>query len=623
MKAAAVLLFALGALLYAPTLGHGFLDLDDRRYVLDNPVVRQGIDARGVAWSFTTFTAGNWHPLTWLSHMLDVELFGTAPAGHHATNALLHGLNAALLFAVLAAMTGRAGESALVAALFAAHPLRVESVAWIAERKDLLCGLFWIATLGAWTRWTRAGGAARYLAVVAAFAAALLAKPMAVTLPFVLLLVDRWPLARSEPLGRRVVEKLPLFALAAAASAVTWLAQAESEFVAGLEVVSPGARAANALVAWLAYLAKTVWPVGLAIHYPRPDEAPWAKAALAALLLAAASAAAWRWRARRPALLTGWLWYVGTLVPVIGLVQVGSQAFADRYTYLPQIGIFLALAFEGWPPLVRSAGARAARALAAGVVAALSLATLLQLRHWSDGVTLFRHSLAVAGPSLTVEQALANTLFRLGRYEEAASAYRAALARAAEHPELTNGLAASLARLGRPAEAVPLYRATLARSPGLDHVRFNLALALVAAGEREQAIAELRRIVERDPRAGPARVELGLQLAALGRSEEGAEQLRAALASGQGLAGAPHAVRAHDALGVIALSAGRPAEAGEEFARALALAPGDAGLHFHMAAALLAQGLRDQARAELEQTLALDPSHAAAREQLNRLRPVR
>jgi hypothetical protein len=433
---AALALLTLAA--WLPALRNGFVNLDDPYYVTANPRVLQGITRAGIAWALTAKVASNWHPLTLFSHMLDGQLYGLKPAGHHATSLLLHLANVLLLFEVLRRMTGAAGRSAAVAALFAVHPTRVESVAWIAERKDVLSALFWILAMGAWARYARRPSIGRYGLVAFLMILGLMAKPMVVTLPFALLLLDVWPLDRL-PLGwRRLgVEKLPLLALSAASSLITLRYQEMS--LAPLEVVPWSLRAANALVAYAAYLGKLFWPTRLAIFYPIPPVIPAWKIAGAALLLIAITALA-VWRARRePWLLTGWLWFLGTLVPVIGLVQVGRQAMADRYTYIPSIGLFLALV---WTLAELARAHRAALAATAGIVIlALAVATRVQVGYWADSATLFRHALtATDDGNYLAHIGLGKALMGEKDCAGAAEQFRAVLARYPHMSEAHAGL---------------------------------------------------------------------------------------------------------------------------------------------------------------------------------------
>jgi hypothetical protein len=414
-------------------LGNGFILLDDGLYVTGNAWVRKGITLDGLTRMWTANVANNWHPLTMLSHMLDCELFGLAPAGHHLTSLLLHLANVVLLFEVLRRMTGAVWPSSAAAALFAVHPLHVESVAWVSERKDVLSACFWILAMGCYALYVRRPSRGRYLAVAAAMLLGLMAKPMVVTLPFVLLLLDIWPLQRLrfEPgWGRRLArlarEKLPLFALSAAAILVTLRYQTTS--IVALEVLPWRLRLANAAISYAAYLGKMVLPRDLAVFYPLSFQIPlWKPAAAAALLAALTALAVWRAR-KAPWLLVGWLWFLGTLVPVIGLVQVGRQAMADRYTYLPSIGVYLAVCW-GLADLARRSAARRAvlAAAAAAAILALALATRAQVRHWSTTVTLFQHALEATGDNYVAHLALAKAFMQEKNWSGAAKHYRAAL----------------------------------------------------------------------------------------------------------------------------------------------------------------------------------------------------
>ncbi len=400
-------LFFLTAFVFSPALLNDFVLYDDGEYITGNSHVRAGLTLGGLRWALGDLQSGSWHPLTWLSHMADVEIFGLAPAGHHLVSVLLHALTAAALFLLLHDATGRAAPGALAAALFALHPLHVESVAWASERKDVLAALFWVLAAAAHVRYARRPSAARHAAVLALGALALTAKPMAVTLPLTLLLLDLWPLGRWRPASadsaaglararwRPLVEKLPLLALAAAAAAITVVAQRGA--ASGLDVVPLGVRAANVLSTYGRYLLKTVWPGGLAVFYPHQMyRYATAEVFVWALLLAGASLAAYRLRGTHPAAATGWLWYLATLLPVIGLVQVGAQGMADRYTYLPLVGIFVLIAWEaaalaGRSPALR----RATTAAAALVLVACATLSVAQLRHWRDSVSLFDHAARV------------------------------------------------------------------------------------------------------------------------------------------------------------------------------------------------------------------------------------
>jgi tetratricopeptide (TPR) repeat protein len=440
---AALALLTLAA--YLPTLHNGFVNLDDGLYVTGNSHVQAGITRASVAWALTANVANNWHPLTLLSHLLDCQLFGLDAAGHHATSLLLHLANVLLLFAVLRQLTGAVWRSAAVAALFAVHPAHVESVAWVAERKDVLSALFWLLAMGAYGRYARRPALGRYLWVVLAMALGLAAKPMVVTLPFALLLLDVWPLERLGLGWRRLaMEKLPLLALSAASSLVTLRYQRTSLAPLGLDPWS--LRLANAAVSYAAYLGKLLLPGNLAVFYPIPLAIPAWKVAGAAALLAVITTLAVRSARKSPWLLVGWLWFLGTLVPVIGLVQVGRQAMADRYTYIPSIGLFVAIVW-GIAELIGERRIVSTTILAMAVAAAIALlamGTWMQIGYWRDSVALYRHALAVTRDNYVAHVGLAKALTARRNWTGAAEQYRAALALRPGLTEAQAGLEAVL-----------------------------------------------------------------------------------------------------------------------------------------------------------------------------------
>jgi len=423
----------LTVLAFQPVLANGFVNLDDSLYVMRNVWVRQGITRGGLAWLLTANVANNWHPLTVFSHMLDCQLYGLVAAGHHLTSLLLHLANVLLLFEVLRRMTRAPWRSAMVAALFAVHPLHVESVAWVAERKDVLSAFFWILGMAAYGRYARQPSLGRYALVALAMTLGLMAKPMVVTLPFVLLLLDVWPLERlrleagwTRRLGRLAIEKLPLFGLSLAMSVITLHYQKTS--VVPLDIVPWYLRLANAAVSYAGYIGKTLLPRHLAAFYPLPaDIAAWKAAAAAALVAAVTGLALWKAR-RAPWLLAGWLWVLGTLVPVIGLVQVGRQAMADRYMYIPSIGLFLALCW-GLAALVgNGAGGRAAAATAfLAALLALTVATRAQVRHWANSIALFQHAVDVTRDNYVAHVGLAKAYLQAKNWAGAEEHFRAAL----------------------------------------------------------------------------------------------------------------------------------------------------------------------------------------------------
>jgi len=517
---------------YAPVRGHRFVDYDDDEYVFRNPRVQAGLTAESVAWAFTAMEASNWHPLTWMSHMLDCQLFGLDPAGHHLTNLVLHTANVVLLFLVLASLTGGVWRSALVAALFALHPLNVESVAWVAERKNLLCTFFWILTLGAYGWYTRRPGPARYLAVAAGTVLALLSKPMAVTLPFVLLLLDFWPLARMSraAFGRLLVEKLPLILLAALASAVTFQAHLQGGSLVAVEVIPPGARLANAVVSYVAYIGKLVWPVRLGVFYPhRESSLPTAHVIAAAAALLVATVAILRGARRAPYLAVGWLWYLGTLLPVIGIVQVGTQAMADRYAYVPAIGLFLALAWGAAALASREIAARALGVVAVAALAALAVRTGRQIPVWRDSLTLFASTVAAVPDSWVGHYNLGNALAGEGRVAEAEAEFRETVRLRPWFARAHNNLGDALDALGRHEEAAAAYTQAIRINPDLAEAHNNLGSALAAMGRLEEGLAAFRQAVQVRPEFAEAHLNIGIVLRRLGRLAESAEALARAV----------------------------------------------------------------------------------------------
>lgn len=515
--------------LAAPAVGHDFQILDDSLYLTDNPHVRAGLSGPGVVWAFTSFHAANWHPLAWLSHMLDVELFGLAPAGHHAVGALLHALNTLLLYALCQRMTGARWRSALVAALFALHPLHVESFAWVSQRRDLLCTAFGLAAMLGWVQFVRSKTRAAYACTLLLFAGSLLSKPMLVSLPALLLLLEWWPLRRPEPLRARLIEKWPLFALSAAACAVTLAAQ-RTLAVASLQAFPLPVRVSNALVSWATYVGRTLWPVDLAVYYPHPGAAPLAATVGAAALLAAVTVAVARGARRAPFLAVGWLWFLGSLVPVIGLVQVGSQGLADRYMYVPSVGLFLIASFG----LGRAAGrvrrgALPATALALGVLLALFATARAQLDHWRDGTHLLSHTLRVTGPNPFALNLMGLALARQGAPLPALAQYQDALALDPTFVPAHINRGAALISLGRLSQGVESYRAALALEPGSARGHYNLGLALVQLGRSDEAETALGEAVRLDPEHARARFHLATVLARRGDLRAAEQQLERAL----------------------------------------------------------------------------------------------
>jgi tetratricopeptide (TPR) repeat protein len=567
---------AVGVLfVYAPVRHFPFVVYDDKAYVSENPAVLGGLTGEGVVWAFTHSAQGNYVPLAWLSHMLDVELFGLDAGAHHAVNVLLHLASTLLLFEVLRRASGGLWPSAFAAAVFGVHPTHVESVAWVAERRDVLSGFFFVLSLGAYASWTRAGGVLRYGALVVCFSLGLLAKPMLVTLPFLLLLLDLWPLRRAgRGAARLVLEKLPLLLPAAAVSALALSTQEGA--MPSLAQLPLGARLAGASLAYAAYLRDMLWPLDLAVFHPVDLDVPPGRAVAAALLLAALSAGALlAWR-RRPWLTVGWLWFAGMLVPVIGLVQVGSQSMADRYLYLPGIGLSVALAW-GAAELV-AARPRARRALAGAALVWLAACLLLaraQVHSWRDSVALFEHARAVTGSNVVVELNLGEAYEDAGDAERALAHYERALhwQPGARGAHTRSG--AILARRGELERASRHLLLALRLDPGDAQAHVELGTLLMRTGQLEAAEDSLARALELEPANAEARYRMA-ELRALAGQDEAAEALFAAALDARPPArDAPVADKHAAVLAALAAGcaeAGRPEAAERWAARALTLA---------------------------------------------------
>jgi hypothetical protein len=457
-------------------VGFEFVDYDDNLYVTANPHVQEGLTRAGVRWAFTTFAAANWHPLTWISLMLDWSIGGPGPRIFHLTNLILHLANVLLLFFILDRMTGRRRPSAVTAVLFAIHPLHVESVAWIAERKDVLSTLFMLLTLMAYAGFVERPGLVRRLAVVLLFALGLLAKPMLVTLPVLLLMLDAWPLRRKEPWRHLVLEKAPLLALSIATGALTLVAQRQGGTVGSLAGYPLGVRVANAVVATATYLGKAIWPTRLAAFYPHPGAslAAW-KVAGSALVLVTLTLWTIQVRRSRPYLLFGWAWYLVTLAPVVGIVQVGWQARADRYTYIPLIGIFLGVAwavsdrFAERPALFGS--------LASAVLVMLGIGAFAQAGYWRDSETLFRHALAVTDNNSVAHNNLGTALLRRGLPSQAEEHFAEAVRIDPSFADAHSNLGVALGRQGMIDEAILEFQRALDLEPDHPDARRNLERA--------------------------------------------------------------------------------------------------------------------------------------------------
>ena len=576
---------------YSPVGTSGFSIFDDYDYVAGNPDVQQGLSWAGIRWAFTTGHAGNWHPLTWISHMADCQFFGLKPGAHHVVNAVLHSVNALLVFALLLSLTDKLWPAAFAAALFAWHPLRVESVAWISERKDVLSAFFALLTLLAYTRAVRrpAGAGDRQPAslgiwratpaaafgALLCFALSLLAKPMPVMLPLVLLLLDYWPLRRTEgkdfqpsTLRRLIVEKWPFFALSVVVSAITLVVQREGGMMLSFERAPLDSRLGLVPLAYEGYLFKLIWPARLAAIYQRPGAIAAVNVFFAVLLLALISLAAWRGRKRAPYWLVGWLWYLALLVPVIGFAPAGGLFMADRYTYLSTLGIGLAIALTLGRTVETFGHLKGIVVAGAGLILVACLVlTGRQLRYWRDDVSLFSRVIEVEGDSGFAHLRLGVALERKGRKAEALDEYRLAAKLEPGRAEAHRNIANLVAEAGDPDEARAEYERALQLNPGYVSAHFNLGLLLARTGQADQAIAEYSAVVRLDREFAEARYNLGCVLAQRDRlAEATAEFTEAARLD-------PSDWRAPYQLGRVLLKQNRGVEAVRSLRNALQAAP--------------------------------------------------
>lgn len=586
----ALVLLTVGA--YASVRHFDFVNFDDQLYVTDNPHVRAGFSWAAVAWAFGSSYAANWHPLTWVSHMLDVEFFGLNPGPHHVVNLIWHVANTVLVWLVLRRLTGSTYRSAIVAAVFGVHPLHVESVAWVAERKDVLSAFFGLLTIWFYAGYVQRPAAWRYATALLLFVLGLMSKPMLVTLPFVLLLLDVWPLGRTRlvaaahggtgraPWGRLILEKVPFLAAAAASSVATFVVQQHAGAVATLEAVAPAARLTNTFISYVMWAWTTLWPRDLAALYPRPDSPQYALA-VASLLALIVTTGLVIWKGKRyPYLPVGWMWFVGMLVPVSGLVQIGVAARADRYMYLPVLGLLFA-AVWGIADLGRHW--RVARPALIGaaitVILVLAAATRVQAGYWRNGLVLWQHALEVTTNNSRAHANLGTSLAEIGRHAEAADEDRKAIAIEPNMPQAHNNLGLALAATGHVGDAIEEYKKAIALLPTYAAAHNNLGGALMDAGELEEAAGQY------------------------------------ALA----LRGRPDDAQIHHNLGAALAMQGHLPEAVREFLEAVRLEPGRAEFHFALGITYAQQGEDAEAIAQLKTALALNPAHDGARRALAEL----
>ncbi len=594
---------------YAPVAGFDFISYDDPLYVTANPHVQSGLTPDGIRWALTAVVSKNWMPVTLLSHMLDVQLFGMRSGMHHLVNVAIHGLAAVFLFLCLRRAAGSRGLSAFVAFVFALHPLHVGSVAWIAERKDVLSAFFWFVALFGYLRYTERPSPRRYLAMAFPFCLGLLSKPMLVTFPFTLWLLDLWPLRRPG-WPRTFVEKLPLFALSAAASVVTYLVQGSS---GAMYSVPPMLRTENAIVSYVTYIAQTLWPVRLAFFYPYPQSIPaWQPVAAFAVIVAISFFTARAWRSR-PWLTVGWFWYLITLLPVIGFVQVGMQAHADRYMYIPMIGLLLLLARSAQEASVRWPAASRLIAVAgiAACVCCLALARV-QTAYWQNSETLYRRAIEVTENDVTrnnlvAEYNLAQYLTSLQRYADAVPHFEAALRIRPDYAEAHSGLGIAMMSLGDSAGAVPHLLAAVVARPGDAAAQGNLAVALSTRGDYAAAIPHFEAALRARPDDAGAHTNLGMAMMSLADYTGAIPHFAAALR-----ATPDHAV-AHYGFGVSLFSSGDYAAALPHLEAAIRARPDYLAAHYYRGLALSMTAARAaDAIASFQAALPVNPDDPAA-----------
>jgi protein O-mannosyl-transferase len=660
IAAVCIFLAAVTFIAYQSVRNNDFLRYDDDFYVLLNRHVQQGLNLHSIGWAFTTFDQGNWHPLTWISHMVDWDLYGKSPVGHHMTNVFWHAANAVLLFLLILYMTGYLGRAAMVAFLFALHPAHVESVAWIAERKDLLCGFFWLATTLAYVWYLRSPSRKRYIWVICCYAGALLSKPMAVTLPFTLLLLDYWPLRRltftAETGAKRLssllklcVEKWPLFIMAAGSCVITFIAQRAGGAVDSLQELALWERLCNVAISYWRYVEIIFWPNPLAAYYFYDYRH---LSILATILSASAlilvSAACWHFRKQRPYCLIGWLWFLGTLIPVIGFVQVGGQAMAERYTYIPSIGLFITVVWLVGDAAVKFPRVKlVAQLLAVVVIAACAVKTAAQVKLWKDTVTLFNHVLEVDPRGEFANSMLAGEYMRLGRLVEAEKYYELSLvydpdwemtltnsafclmriemqthdkhylqlakqrldkvlSMDANDPGALTNLALWSALMGQPKDEETYCRRLIAANPSNVAARLYLGDALQAQNKLDESGQQYRSVLSVVPDSYDAHNDLGTVLNKQGLERDAIKEFRISLSIN------PNQSAPHTKIGRIMVQTNQISQAVEEFIQAARISPGDANAHNDLAVTLLQLGEYERAAEQFRAVLQIDPTFADA-----------
>jgi tetratricopeptide (TPR) repeat protein len=615
----AVALVVVNLVVYLPLIHYDFVSFDDPYYVTENPNVAVGLTVHGLRWAFTTGHAANWHPLTWLSHMLDVQLFGLNAGPHHAVSITFHIINTLAVFALLYKLTGTIGRSSFVAGLFAVHPMHVESVAWISERKDVLSTLLGILTVWAYVGYTRKPRTGAYAAVVILFALGLMAKPMLITLPFVLVLLDIWPLQRIAPhrsaITKSLYEKLPLIGMAAASSVITFMVQLRGGAVSTLDGIPAGIRLENAFVSYLAYIAKMFWPAGLTILYPFPPTIQLWRVAASLGILAALSVFASRQIQHRPYITVGWFWYLGTLLPVIGIVQVGSQSMADRYTYVPLIGLFLIVAW-GVSDFASRFGIHRHVLTAASflTLAACVWVSRQQVTYWHDSMALWSRAIETTTGNYRANTALGSLLQEKGKLDEAAAQYSAALQFKPDFWDAHNRLGVILMDRGNTTEAAAQFQEAIRAKPDFSEAHNNLGNAAARQGKLDEAITHYKDALRFKAENADAHNGLGSVLDDAGKVDEAIAEYKEALRL------KPDLAAAHNNMAAVLVKQGKLAEATQYLLTAVRLQPDNADYHLNAAAILQQQGRLVEARQHFESVLKLNPANEAARRQLEAIK---
>ena len=609
---------------YYPVQNYDFVNYDDTVYVYKNRHVQNGLTWDSLSWALKTKHASNWHPVTWVSHMLDCQFFGLKPGWHHLSNLIFHITNTLLIFLILLSMTGNFWESTFVAGLFALHPLHVESVAWVSERKDVLSTLFFLLTIWSYIRWVKRPKTTWYLLVLFLLALGLMTKPMVVTLPFVLILIDYWPLKRLEidpsdatriqiwqSFQKLFLEKVPMFVLVALSSAATFYAQEHGGSVASLDNIPLTDRVGNAAVSYVTYIIKMIYPSQLAVLYPYPKTLPWWQVTGALLLLVLTTFLAFKVVRKVPYFTVGWLWYVGTLVPVIGLVQVGNQSMADRYTYIPLIGIFIIVAW-GIPELTSSLpGKKKWLATAAAIVLSVLMAlTQKQIQYWKNSITLFTHTLEVTSNNLIPHYNLGVALAKKGQTDNAVEQYLKAIRIKPDYADAHNNLGFALFNKGQTDNAIKQYLEAIRIKPDYVDAHNNLGFALFNKGQTDNAIEQYLKAIRIKPDYENAHNNLGVALAKKGQTDNAVEQYLKAIRI------KPDYADAHNNLGVALAKKGQTDDAIKQYLEAIRIKPDYVDAHYNLGNALLDKGQTDDAIEQYLEALHIKPDYVDAHNNL-------